>query len=98
MVCLKHSGLWMSKKKSPDHFPGCGNHRDSEVADHRQVSFRHAVMRGIVPITRVFGNVIYTDYTLPGKCWMEDGRVTRHPKAVEGFFWCAGKGVQHKGF
>ena len=51
------SGFRMAEEQAADHFAGARDHRHGEVAAHRQVALRHAVVRRHRAVARILGDV-----------------------------------------
>jgi hypothetical protein len=79
------AGLGMAEEQSTEHGAGSGNHRYGEIASHRQVSGRHAVMRGILSVARVLSDVVGTDDGFAVERRREQCGRARHWKSRESF-------------
>src|SRR6185312_8096266 len=63
----EHPRPRMAEEEPPDHFTGARDYRGGEVAPHRQVPLRHAVVRRILAVARVLGDVVDPYQAFAGK-------------------------------
>ena len=89
------SGLFVPEEKSANHLSRSRGDWHGQIAPHRQMSFRHAVMGLVFPVTRVFANVIGADDAGTLESRFEQSCVARHGKLVEVLPRHAGESVQH---
>ena len=73
----------MAEEKAAKHLAGARHDRNSQIAAHRQMAGRHAVIRRILPVARVAQNVVRTDRTPAAKGRLEHRRVAWHRKLGE---------------
>ena len=87
--------LAMPEEKAANHLTRAGCDRHSEIAPHRQMSFRHAVVGFVLPVARIFEDVIGADDAGPFESRLEHGRIAGHRKFVEVLPRHAREGVEH---
>ena len=91
------TSLW-PRNRPPCTLPVRETHRHREVAAHRQMPGRHAVVRRIVAEARIRGDVGQPHDAGSGERRTENRGVARHREARERFPRRAGQRVQHVGF
>ena len=86
----------MAEEQSAHHLAGARDDRHREIAAHRQMALRHAVVRRHRAVARILRDVRGTHDALAGERRMEDRRIARHPEFLEGLARRARQGVQHE--
>ena len=87
--------LGVAEEQSANHLSGSGDDRHGEIAPHRQMSFGHPVVGIVLPVTRVFADVVGADDAGALEGRLEHRRVARHRELVEMLPRHAREGVEH---
>jgi len=85
----------MAKKETPNHFARARDHRDCEIALHRQVTFRHTVIRRILSVAWIELYVVDTHDSLAAKGWTKEIGGARHREMCKRFARHARQRVKH---
>ena len=92
----EHSGTRVAKKQPADHFAGPRPDRHCQIAAHRQVAGRHAVMRPHRAVARVLQHVVTADGIFTAKRRAEQGRRPRLAELFECLSGRAGERVEQE--
>ena len=90
--------LVVAEEEPAEHVARKRDHRHGKIADDRQVSRRHAVMRRIVPVTRILADIVGAHDFRAAKCRLEDRCVARHAEFLESFARRTAERVEEVGF
>ena len=93
----KPSDVRMAEEQAADDVAPSPFHRDGQIAAYGQVATRHAVMRRIVTVPRVLGDVGAANDGGAFECRIEHFRVPGHRELGERLAGYAGDGVQRIG-
>src|SRR5262245_34419367 len=83
MMRFESARLGMSKKQRADDVAAPPPDRHRQVAPDRQVAGRHPMVRGVVTIPGILGDIVAADDGGPLEGWLEHLGVARHRKLRE---------------
>jgi hypothetical protein len=94
---IEHARLRVAEEQAADHLARARHHRRRQVAAHRQVAGRHAVVRPHLAIARVAHDVVAAHRGAAVEGRSEHRRGARLAEVFEGFARRTGQGVQQVG-
>ena len=91
------AGLGMAEEQAADHFARPRYDRDRQIGAHRQMPLRHAVIRRVLPVSRIGQDVVGAHRARAGKGRIKRGRGARQRKIGERLALCARQRVERAG-
>ena len=91
----EHADLRMAEEQAAEHIARDALHRHRQIAAHRQVAWRHSVVRRALSVSRILRHVVQPHRAFAVKGRGEDRRRARMRKLRERFPRRAGQRVQH---
>jgi hypothetical protein len=93
-VYVEDTGVGVTEEKPPQHLAGARDHRNRQVALHRQVVPGHAMVGADAAVTRILRDVVHAHRRLPQERGLEDRRCARHCELLERLARCARQRVE----
>ena len=80
----KHPRPRVPEEKATQNFPGSRDDGHGQIASNRQMTFRHALVRRVLAVSRIGQNVVGSHRAASTESRLENRGVTRHREFGEG--------------